>query len=576
MSSAKRFDEGVRRALVSALIAALLLAPALGSPAQAAALDRYVSPTGSNSNSGSLSHPWRTVGYALSRLRAGYTLYVRGGTYVENLSPTLADGTSSARITVSNYPGESPTIKGFVAFSDPDYWTISGLRFTWNTGSWDQHMVKIAGGTGWVLDHVRVYGSRSRAGLLIAKSVHHGAPHRYTVRYSAFYDNLGETGANVYLNPGLDATDGLLERNIFYNSNTENIKIGFGGEGSELSDPLNGAADVTFRYNTVYSGWQPVTVAEPARDIRIYRNIIVRGTRNDSTGSYLIRLDGTEGRLGARISVHDNIGFDARRWCWDAGSNVTCREVDDGGNRFPVNPSFASVNSPVGFHPLSTAAWQHGRYARTLPSAPIARLAAPAAMDQNQLPVTAVWTGPGGVGYELGLSRDGAPFASVGAVDSPRKRLQLAPGHDYRLRVRAVDSHGSRSPWQYGGQFWLGGYQESAGALSYSTGWRTDTDSDYWGGGARYASADGAKVTLDFSGRSIAWVSALGPTRGRAAAYVDGSYAGTISLRSRSVTERQVVFARAWPSRGTHRLTLVLLPTSDGSRIDVDAFAVER
>ena len=109
----------------------------------------YVAATGgSNSYDGSIGSPWATLQYAFSQLTAGDILYVRGGTY----SPSTTygnnrdncvyvsgrNGTSSSRITVSNYPGETPVITGAnlpesnsnksgIHLYNCDYWTITGL-----------------------------------------------------------------------------------------------------------------------------------------------------------------------------------------------------------------------------------------------------------------------------------------------------------------------------------------------------------------------------------------------------------------------------------------------------------------
>ncbi len=69
----------------------------------------YVSPTGSDASTGTLSAPWRTVQKALDTLTAGERALVRAGTYVEDLELERA-GTASAPISVEAYPGERPTL----------------------------------------------------------------------------------------------------------------------------------------------------------------------------------------------------------------------------------------------------------------------------------------------------------------------------------------------------------------------------------------------------------------------------------------------------------------------------------
>lgn len=91
-------------------IGACMLAGALLSTVGAHAATYYVATTGNNSNSGTSSSPWRTVAYAVSKMVAGDTTYVRGGTYNEGLIRFTRSGTSSAPIKLLNEPGQFPVI----------------------------------------------------------------------------------------------------------------------------------------------------------------------------------------------------------------------------------------------------------------------------------------------------------------------------------------------------------------------------------------------------------------------------------------------------------------------------------
>ena len=76
----------------------------------------FVSPSGSDSNNGAQSSPWKTLGKAMSALGAGQTAYLRAGTYEEAISGSCGtsfntltwkgNGSSSAPITILGYPGE--------------------------------------------------------------------------------------------------------------------------------------------------------------------------------------------------------------------------------------------------------------------------------------------------------------------------------------------------------------------------------------------------------------------------------------------------------------------------------------
>ena len=91
-------------------IGVCILACALVQAGMAQAGTYYVATTGNNSNSGTSTKPWRTVAYAASKMVAGDTTYVRGGTYREGLIRFTRSGTSSAPIKLLNEPGQSPVI----------------------------------------------------------------------------------------------------------------------------------------------------------------------------------------------------------------------------------------------------------------------------------------------------------------------------------------------------------------------------------------------------------------------------------------------------------------------------------
>ena len=77
----------------------------------AAAATYYVSPSGNDANAGTMDTPWKTLTYAASKLTAGDTLYIRGGTYQEKVNFSVS-GTSSQLIKILAYPGETPVIDG--------------------------------------------------------------------------------------------------------------------------------------------------------------------------------------------------------------------------------------------------------------------------------------------------------------------------------------------------------------------------------------------------------------------------------------------------------------------------------
>ena len=86
----------------------------------------------------------------------------------------------------------------------------------------------------------------------------------------------------------------------------------------------------------------------------------------------------------------------------------------------------------------------------------------------------------------------------------------------------------------------------------------------------------GASVSFRFTGRAVAVVAPRSRTRGSAKVYVDGAYAGTVSLYRSTTTARSVVFGSSWMANGTHTIKLVLVGTRGHPRFDIDAFAILR
>lgn len=71
----------------------------------------YVSPNGDNSGPGTLSHPWKTLSYAVRQLQPGDTLLIRGGIYQEAVKIENS-GMEVSPIVISNFNGEEVIIDG--------------------------------------------------------------------------------------------------------------------------------------------------------------------------------------------------------------------------------------------------------------------------------------------------------------------------------------------------------------------------------------------------------------------------------------------------------------------------------
>ncbi|MFO0754189.1 MAG: right-handed parallel beta-helix repeat-containing protein [Thermodesulfovibrionales bacterium] len=110
----------------------LFLCISLLLPVLAGAAEYYVAPSGSDSNPGTLSQPWKTVKKAAGTLRAGDTAYFRAGTYQEYNVTFSNSGSSGSPITLKGYPGETAVIDGanygiVFEIQNRDYITLDSL-----------------------------------------------------------------------------------------------------------------------------------------------------------------------------------------------------------------------------------------------------------------------------------------------------------------------------------------------------------------------------------------------------------------------------------------------------------------
>jgi len=212
-------------------------------------------------------------------------------------------------------------------------------------------------------------------------------------------------------------------------------------------------------------------------------------------------------------------------------------------------------------------------------AAPTRSLLAGTAISAGRISSRLAWSGSdatsGVARYELQQSTDAGAWATV-STTLPRATLDrlLATGHRYAFRVRAVDKAGNIGMWTAGPTARLSHYSEKSSSITFSSSWRQTYSTVFWGGGAKKSSTAGAKAKFTFTGRSIAFVSRLGPTKGRARIYVDGKLVGTIDLYSSTYKSQRVVWTRNWTTSGKHTVSIVVNGTATRPRVDVDAFVL--
>ena len=211
-------------------------------------------------------------------------------------------------------------------------------------------------------------------------------------------------------------------------------------------------------------------------------------------------------------------------------------------------------------------------------SVPSTRLWSGRTLGTTTVPVRVLWsaTDPSGLASTAlqKSSNDGA-WTTVGLASATAQAADssIPIGGTGRQRVRATDRRTNTSDWVPGGLVRASVYQQSSSAVTWTGTWHTTGWSSASGGSVRYATSRGASATFSFTGSSVAWVAAKGSTRGSVWVYVDGAYAGSVSLYAATGQSRAMVFARNWSTVGSHTLKIVVAGTAGHARVDVDAFA---
>jgi GH25 family lysozyme M1 (1,4-beta-N-acetylmuramidase) len=244
--------------------------------------------------------------------------------------------------------------------------------------------------------------------------------------------------------------------------------------------------------------------------------------------------------------------------------------------------------TPVGTYPLTITGSGNGLTRTTTLNLVVADGIAPTV----KTPVTKLWSGAqigSGVPVHVSWSAaDPSGIASTGlqrrvnggswsTVKLPWVRATtygptIANGASLQLQARATDGKGNTAAWTPGPATKAVIIQQTSSSATWSGTWHSASSSSASGGSVKYATSAGAGVTFRFTGSSIGWVAAKGPTRGSAKVYVDGVYALTVNLYSSTSTSRVLAFARNFGANGTHTLRIVVNGTAGHPRVDVDAF----
>ena len=274
----------------AALAAVLVLsaAPAASAPVPIPDDARFISPSGSDSNPGTQSAPWRTLAKAISAARPGDTVVVREGTYGARGTRTTVDasGAAGAPITFRRYPGdEKPVILGHFKITG-DYLRFWGFLFNGPTGDVGgnagcaehpgENVLVAIDGSNDKLAHSEVRNSYGNAGIYVAADSGTGI----SISHNWIHDNggfgvCGQTLVNgqhgIYWHRG----QGRIYDNVIEHNWTRGVQL--------YSDAHN----VVVEYNhIVWNGRAGVIQGGSSSDNVVSDNIVAGNAWNGQCGIY--------------------------------------------------------------------------------------------------------------------------------------------------------------------------------------------------------------------------------------------------------------------------------------------------
>ena len=180
----------------------------------------YVSPSGSESNPGTLEWPFRTVQHALDAAQPGWAIYVRQGTYAEEAT-CRRSGTAAAPVTLQANSGERPVLQPvpglpgnhYALRIQCDYFNVRGfiLENAYGTSSADIYVEAN-------VDHVEITDNEIRRsqdqGIFAERSSSY-----ITIERNVIHDNGFGHVPGQHQSHGLyiEGSNDLIANNVIYN-----------------------------------------------------------------------------------------------------------------------------------------------------------------------------------------------------------------------------------------------------------------------------------------------------------------------------------------------------------------------
>jgi hypothetical protein len=281
----------------------------------------YVSPSGSDSNPGTLSAPWQTPQKAANSAAAGQTVCFRGGTYPQTVTAGYQQsfnnsGSPGNPIVFTNYPGETAVLQGSTRING-SYLTFRGTpQGTGSCGAINHCGLIFEGSQGYnidavdiccasnsnphfvLFDHVEIRNATYHAGLY-QEGCNNAILGSYVHDNGAFNANRFEDNGIYWSTTSSGCTNGgLIANNLVENNYSKGIQLYDGGSSTS-------PANVTVTENTSVNNGALGAVVWG--DHNVFTNNILYNNNNLSGGA----AAGAQGGLytGSANLVDKNLTF---------------------------------------------------------------------------------------------------------------------------------------------------------------------------------------------------------------------------------------------------------------------------
>ena len=327
----------------------------------------YVSKTGSDSNPGTFTNPWKTITHAMQSLYnvTSPVVFVRGGTYAERVTVYLMDGTPSFPTIIAPYQNEQVIIDGTgtdnaIVVIYGEYINFSGFEIKSSSAGYNNGVS--TRGNYITVSHCKVHDVVG--GIYIQGDDATGCIVEYNEVYNASMDNSVNPGIGGYINSvGITVARGVprVHNNIIRHNNVHDVW----GEGISTFE----ANYSTIEDNIVHDCWSTNIYISDSSYALVQRNFVYRTYNMIGTGGNpayegkqvgILMGDEKVNPGSDHTQVLNNIVYGCNRNFHFWGSNGTnpinnllianntfVNSTSDSGDGYNSNMSIAQYGTPI-------------------------------------------------------------------------------------------------------------------------------------------------------------------------------------------------------------------------------------